>query len=134
MEVRTTSLLVSMATAYKTSRHIHVAYTCVSLKCGLYEFKLTLNVSVCSLRSQSSYQTITMELLIEKPSGNQLFEVVIGTYEEYVVGYVLCYDESNVSDQKYQESESLLILLFLSAIRTLMRSIKTSLITPTIEA
>lgn len=38
-----------------------------------------------------------MDLLIEKPKGVQLFEVVVGTYEEYLIGFTINHDPKAVS-------------------------------------
>ena len=37
-----------------------------------------------------------MDLLIEKPKGVPLFEVVVGTYEEYLIGFTVNRDPKTV--------------------------------------
>lgn len=37
-----------------------------------------------------------MDLLIEKPKGVQLFEVIVGTYEEYLIGFTVNQDPNTV--------------------------------------
>ena len=37
-----------------------------------------------------------MDLLIEKPKGVQLFELVVGTYEEYLIGFTVNQDQKTV--------------------------------------
>lgn len=37
-----------------------------------------------------------MDLLIEKAQGTELLQVIIGTYEEYLIGLSLNYDQKTV--------------------------------------
>lgn len=38
-----------------------------------------------------------MDLLIEQPNGTELFQIIVGTYEEYLIGFSLNYDQKTVS-------------------------------------
>ena len=37
-----------------------------------------------------------MDLLIEKPTGAPLFEAIVGTYEEYLIGFTANHDQKTV--------------------------------------
>lgn len=40
-----------------------------------------------------------MDLLVEKAQGVELVQVIIGTYEEYLIGFTLNYDPKTVSSR-----------------------------------
>ena len=44
---------------------------------------------------------LIMDLLVEKAHGVELVQVIIGTYEEYLIGFTLNYDPKTVSSIEF---------------------------------